>query len=351
MINDLLQNRPQLLRQIIIGVRQHPAALFRLHQLIDLEDLLCAAAKTAPELQSLLAMLKDFYQGLMHIHFTGIDTATLKSLLSQKILHAWLNDNWQGLSAEQIVAELYYELQRRYSLDLAQFEAEFKRNEQHFSTHCRLALIGGLSQLTNAKPANRVVGADQKRLGAATLGIQQPKQTKPQTPKNMPIPIQNAGLVLLQSFFSAYFKRLNLIKDQQFIGEQAQHQAIHHLQYLATGQTATEEQHLALNKLLCGLPLSEPIELDVALTDADKQIGDSLIDAAIGHWPAIGASSIDGFRGNWLVRPGLLKIGDERWELLVEKRPYDLLLLKAPFSYQIINLPWMSQALYITWPT
>ncbi len=167
----------------------------------------------------------------------------------------------------------------------------------------------------------------------------------------MPIKINNAGLVLLQGFIVTYFKRLALVKDNAFVSEQARHNAVHHLQYLATGLAATEEQQLVLNKMLCGLSPSDPIELGIELTAADKQIGDSLIEAAIQYWNAIGSSSIDGFRGNWLVRNGLLNQSDDRWDLVIEKRPFDLLLQSAPFSYSIINLPWMTNPLYVTWTT
>ena len=75
-----------------------------------------------------------------------------------------------------------------------------------------------------------------------------------------------------------------------------------------------------------------------------------LIEAVIAHWPAIGGSSVEGLRGNWLFRDGLLYDQDDRWELVVEKSAYDLLLDKSPFSFSIIKYPWMSKPLHVTCP-
>jgi len=96
--------------------------------------------------------------------------------------------------------------------------------------------------------------------------------------------------------------------------------------------------------------LSYPVKEDIDISEKEKNIIDGLISAAISHWPRIGKCSVDGFRGNWLVRDGLLTEQDDRWELTVEKRAYDLLISKSPFSFSIIRYPWMPKPLYVTWP-
>jgi hypothetical protein len=68
------------------------------------------------------------------------------------------------------------------------------------------------------------------------------------------------------------------------------------------------------------------------------------------NWPAIGASSIDGFRGNWFVRDGILVEKEDRWDLLIEKRPYDLLLGQSPFSFSVISFKWMNKPIFVNWP-
>ena len=359
LIADLLQSEARLLRRIVQSVRLRPAALLRLHHLIDYRDLLAAVVQTEPELKALSAMLEQFYQGLLQLRFSAIDRALPASLLWQSTLQAWLSGDWQGLSAQHIAAELSGELIRRYAISAAQVEAEFKRNERHFPAACRLTLppeqFESQANGFHRRQNGNLTQPKQSQSNSAAITKNKPVMaaipTKPTTEQSMPIPINNAGLVLLQGFIGTYFSRLALVKDQAFVSEQARRDAVHHLQYLATGFTDTEEQHLVLNKLLCGLSTSEPIEPGIKLTAEQMQTGDSLIKAVINHWTAIGSSSINGFRGNWLVRNGLLSQSDERWDLLIEKRPYDLLLQKSPFSYGIINLPWMAKPLYVTWPT
>ena len=98
------------------------------------------------------------------------------------------------------------------------------------------------------------------------------------------------------------------------------------------------------------MPISQPVKDGITITDEQKELIEGLINAVINYWPAIGQCSIDGFRGNWLVRDGLLTEQDDRWELIVEKRAYDLLINRSPFSFSIIKHPWMKKPLHVTWP-
>ncbi len=164
------------------------------------------------------------------------------------------------------------------------------------------------------------------------------------------ISVQNAGLVLLNNYFQMLFERLGLLENSQFISEDAQIDAVRYLQYLATGQENAEETFLPLNKVLCGLQVSQPVPTELSISEADKELMEGLISAAISHWSAIGESSIEGFRGNWLVREGLLKEQEGYFELIVEKRPYDLLINQSPFSFLIIKYPWMLKSVKVTWP-
>ena len=162
--------------------------------------------------------------------------------------------------------------------------------------------------------------------------------------------VSNAGLVILNSYFLMLFERVDIIENNAFKTEEAQLNAVHYLHYLVRGQTQTEESLLMLNKLLCGIPLTKPIKNSLEIPERHKELMNGLIEAAISYWPAIGETSINGFRDNWLVRSGMLKELEDRWELTVEKRAYDILLNKSPFSFSIIKLPWMKKPLHVNWP-
>ncbi len=163
------------------------------------------------------------------------------------------------------------------------------------------------------------------------------------------ISVPNAGLVILNAYFKMLFDRLGLLEENQFKNRDAQYKAVHCLQFLATGQTATEEHLLSLNKVLCGVDIASPTSESIEIPETEKELMEGLIKAAIEHWSAIGKSSVMGFRGNWLVRDGILREEEDRWELIVEKRSYDILLQRSPFSFSIIRMPWMEKPLHIIW--
>jgi len=168
---------------------------------------------------------------------------------------------------------------------------------------------------------------------------------------NESIPVQHAGIVLLNNYLPALFARLKLIdENRQFISTPSQHQAVASLYYLASGITIDRPSTSALLNLLCGLPLSTAIDQATEISEDCQTIINGLIQAAIEHWPTIGSTSVQGFRGNWLIRDGLLRAQEDTWELRVEKHAYDILISKSPFAFSIIKYPWMSELLHVQWP-
>ncbi len=166
---------------------------------------------------------------------------------------------------------------------------------------------------------------------------------------DMGIVVKNAGLVLLNNYLTILFERLNLINEGKFISEQSQEDAVHYLQYIVTGLTDSRESSLILNKILCGLPLSAPVKSNIFISETQKDLIVGMINSSIEYWRAIGNSSVNGFRDNWLAREGALKEEKGRWSLTVEKRAYDILISQCPFSFSIINFPWMQKPLYVNW--
>lgn len=161
--------------------------------------------------------------------------------------------------------------------------------------------------------------------------------------------IKNAGLVILNNYIEMLFERLHLTSNKQFTSVENQRKTVHYLQYLVTGLSNTEETTLPLNKVLCGLPITQTVPNGITISDEEKELIYGLIRAAISYWSSIGQTSVEGFRGNWLVRDGLLQELEDRWELTVEKRAYDLLIHKSPFSFSIIKYPWMEKPLHVIW--
>ncbi len=163
------------------------------------------------------------------------------------------------------------------------------------------------------------------------------------------IHIENAGLVLLHPYLPQFFESIGLTSGKAFKNDEAQHQAIHALQYLASGQHDQPEYDLVLNKVLCGIALRTPIEEAIDLSAAMTQEAEHLLEAVIGHWSALGNTTPDGLRFNFLMRPGRLIREDAGWSLQVEKKTQDVLLGRLPWGMSMIKLPWMEGMLRVAW--
>lgn len=159
--------------------------------------------------------------------------------------------------------------------------------------------------------------------------------------------INCAGVVLLHPFIPHFFEALNIAHESKLLQPE---RALCLLHYLATGQRVAPEYELPLPKLLCNMPLDYPAESDVDLTAAELEEAAALLNAAIGHWKALGSTSADGLRGTFLVRPGKLAQRDDGdWTLQVESRSFDILLDQLPWGIGMIKLPWMEKMLWVEW--
>ena len=272
-----------------------------------------------------LAML---YRLLGTISDQNIPARLWQQALMRIVIRSWIHANWKPLSSSQIWIELMWEVSKTHSISQKQFVSIVGDLKNTLPTRLLTSLkyLEYSQEADNSKPFQIV-----KKVTAG-------------------IPIRNAGLVLLNSYFTILFDRLGLLNDKQFINEEGPLKAIHYLQYIVTGLTETEESLLVLNKILCGVAIEAPIKESIEMTPKEKELIDGMIESSIAYWSSIGTTSVEGFRGNWLVREGILKEEEDRWELTVEKRSYDILMQKSPFTFSIIKLPWMKKPLHVTWP-
>jgi hypothetical protein len=164
-----------------------------------------------------------------------------------------------------------------------------------------------------------------------------------------PVYISNAGLVLVHPFLQRFFSLSGLLEKRKFKDEAAAHKAVHLLQYLVNKGEKTEEHQLVLNKILCGIPLSEPIDRDIELTEEDKETCESLLQGVVENWPILKKTSNDNFRVSLLQREGRLTGDETSWRLKVEERGYDVLLDKLPWTISMIKLPWMEKVINVEW--
>lgn len=163
------------------------------------------------------------------------------------------------------------------------------------------------------------------------------------------ITIENAGLILFWPFLPRFFKNLKLLDDKNFINESAMHKAVCTLQYLCNpNESEIFEGQLPLAKLLCGVPLEEPVPI-ILLTDEEKEIAHGLLQAVMQQGPHWKNLSVQGFRASYICREASLRSRDDHWLLQVQKETYDITLQKLPWSIQAVKLPWMERALMVEW--
>lgn len=159
----------------------------------------------------------------------------------------------------------------------------------------------------------------------------------------------NAGLIILHPFIPYGFKRIGLVNDDGFVNKEAQHRAVHLLQYMVTGKEVHAEHDLPLNKILCALPLEEPVPAEIWLTAEEKQLCEELLKVVIQRWEKMNNSSVEGFRAAFLQREGALWQKDDDWWLRIEERGYDMILQTLPWGIGMIKAPWMEKTIYTEW--
>ncbi|HEY2495501.1 MAG TPA: contractile injection system tape measure protein [Candidatus Angelobacter sp.] len=177
------------------------------------------------------------------------------------------------------------------------------------------------------------------------------QKTPAPLPAGEPFYVGNAGAILLWPFLGRYFQMLALLEKNSFRGEEEQSRAIHMVQYLATGKLEAPENELLLNKLLCGARPEQPLHPVTAVTAAEEDISQQLLNSVIQTWEKIRNTSIDGLRQSFLVREGQLlrRDSDDSWLLTVSARGYDMLLDSLPWRLSLVRQPWMQTALHVKW--
>lgn len=166
--------------------------------------------------------------------------------------------------------------------------------------------------------------------------------------------VSSVGLLLLHPYLNRLFVGLGWIDEDHDQGKPfpARHlaQAASLLHWLATGNDRINEYELVFIKLLLGIRPENSLLMDGGgLSPHLHDEGETLLTAAIGHWPALGQISINGLRSAFLQRRGLLYHVADGWLLRPYPETYDVLLNKLPWGISLIRLPWMRSILHTEW--
>ncbi|MEO5998619.1 MAG: contractile injection system tape measure protein [Chitinophagaceae bacterium] len=161
--------------------------------------------------------------------------------------------------------------------------------------------------------------------------------------------VENAGLCLIANYLPGFFKRMGYLENKLFKNKGIANRALYILQNMVTGNAKSPEYLLQLNKLLCGFDVADTIIGSIRLTKKEIEEADNLLSSVIENWKQLKSTSLDGFRGSFLQRKGILFQKESSWTLQVEKKGYDLLLNTIPWGFGLIKLPWMKKHIMVEW--
>jgi hypothetical protein len=191
---------------------------------------------------------------------------------------------------------------------------------------------------------------DSEELKNENLSFQS-DEVLPKINKGEQLQIYNAGLALIWPFVGTLFTKLGYIKDKAFIDKSNQFRAVHLLQYIIDGGDTSPEFVLVFNKLICGIPLSDPLDMFVTLTKEEKHQGDQFLESIKVKWKEMKNTSLDTFRDSFLKRGGTLTFDGKNWKLQVESKPIDVLLRKLPWGISLIKFHWIDYIIFVEWTT
>ncbi len=341
----IIDHKPLVLLSVLRKESKYSTSRFlRATRKLSISQLVRTLERLYPDRNRHFRLLEKFIAVTAQVQLKGLPKGVLVDLVLLKTIKAWVNTDWSSVSTVQLWQELIWELCAKQNIPVDDFfEAIEPLNAQ-----LPIPFQISFAALSKEKIQSKI---EIKSMEEKPKPNKVPKLLKSEYASMLQkgVSVPNAGMVLLNSYYGMLLQRLELVKSNAFVNPEAQIRAVHYLQFVVTGQQQTEEGLLVLNKILCGMDLVTPISNGIEVSKEEEDLIGGLINAAMGYWDAIGKSSINGFRGNWLVREGILKEEEDRWTLTIEKRPYDILLMKSPFSFSIIKYPWMSKALHVTW--
>lgn len=163
------------------------------------------------------------------------------------------------------------------------------------------------------------------------------------------IQIDFAGIVILRPLIKPLFENRELLNENDFKGISERLRALQLLNYIASGLTNLEEHHMALNKVLCGIPIDEMVSPLPDLLEEDRAEAEVVMNHFISVWEAVKNSGFDAVRKGFIARPGELDENEKSYLLTVEGSGVDILMKKIPWGYDMVKLPWMDKILQVEW--
>jgi len=159
--------------------------------------------------------------------------------------------------------------------------------------------------------------------------------------------IQNAGLIIVHPFIKHFFENCKLLdSNQEIINKEL---AVHALHYIATQKEQQLESDMLFEKMLCGVPIQQPINRHIILSEFIKEQSEELLQAILENWSILKNSSPDLLRIEFLQRSGLLSFKEDNPKITIERKTHDILLDKLPWGIGLCKLPWIEKLIFTDW--
>lgn len=171
----------------------------------------------------------------------------------------------------------------------------------------------------------------------------------PKLPLESNILVTNAGLVLLHAFLIPYLKNATGLSQEALALEDNRLRAAQLLHYLSTGHSGTPEHQMVFNKVLCGVPLYQPVPAKIILTAKIRRSAYEVLQAVITHWSILKCSSITQLREMYLQHNGFLERSSTGWTLRFEKSITDWLPQQVLMGVQQFSTPLGQQHISVQW--
>jgi len=163
------------------------------------------------------------------------------------------------------------------------------------------------------------------------------------------IEINNAGIVLLWPYLEMFFKELKIVREKNFVDDESRWKAVQLLHYLVFGNQEAEEHDWVLNKILCGMEISDFVPVEFEVTELEKEECYNLLKSVVRNWTALKNSSVAGLQQAFLRRNGLLKDDPDGFLIEIERNSLDVLLDRLTWSISVIRLPWVKELIHVKW--
>jgi len=95
--------------------------------------------------------------------------------------------------------------------------------------------------------------------------------------------------------------------DGKFINIAMQNRAALLLQFIVYGHTDMNEHEIGLNKILCGIDLTEPVLTEIEISKEETELVAELFAVLFERWSKVKNSTVPSFRASFLQREAVLE--------------------------------------------